>query len=764
MRSMAGRPGLTSIGRLLSIFPNRISLLVAGIFIVCAAFLTISAFLAIRDVDARALKRQTSFALRGLQAEFDAVPKAQEGSTIWTEAVLAVRRGDQTWIEENFGPWMAEYFGFEASFIVDPAGDPVYAMVDGLSRSLETYAPYATAASPIVYELRDRMAAASRGLDDSTPAITDLGAADYRLIGGAPAVVSAEPIVPSGPRLQQRPGTEFIHVAVKRVDAATAGRIGAQYELEQAAIINSADAAGVAAVPLVDAGGKTLGYLVWEPYRPGLALLERVGPPMLMAALPLALIFVFLLRGSRESAKLLSNLAFRDQLTGLPNRTAFVAALEDASARAVRGQMSFALLLVDVDRFKIINDTLGHAAGDEMVRQSAARLTRIAAESSVQVARLGGDEFSLLYTSPSSAEDVEDLARRVVSEMRHPFVLEGEQVFSSVSVGVCHVAQGGTLAEVALREADIALYEAKARGRSQYRLFTPELQVAMAERHTIESELRTALRTGQGLEVVYQPIFDRARSMVGAEALIRWCRPDGTMSAPSAFVPVAEDRGLIDELGRLVLDRVCQLLSRAALPWIAVNVSPIQLRLPAFVSSVEHSLEKYDIDASRLQLEITETALINDDENSRTAIRSLAARGIVLALDDFGTGFSSLTYLASYPMAKIKLDRSFVGNIGRGGDNDAIVEAVVSLAISMNRTVTAEGVETAEQLNRLAALQCHELQGYYLAEPLTAEQLLDRLASIADETSVIQRRTHGNALYLVTGRDRPDRGDTPIAG
>lgn len=758
------RPGLTSGGRLLSVLPNRISLLVAGVFVVCAAFLFVSAFLAIRDVDARALARQTEFALRGLQAEFDAVPKAQQGSTIWTEAVLAVRRGDQAWIEENFGPWMSEYFGFEASFILDPAGEPVYAMVEGLSRSPETFAPYGAAAAPIVTELRDRMAAASRGLADSTPAISDLGAADYRLIGGAPALVSAAPIVPSGAALQQRPGSEFIHVAVKRVDAATAGRIGAQYELEHPAIITSADAEGSAMVPLVDAAGRTLGYLAWEPYRPGLALLEQVGPPMLLAGLPLALILVLLLRGSRESAKRLADLAFRDQLTGLSNRTAFVAALEGASARAARGQSSFALLLVDIDRFKIINDTLGHAAGDEMVRQSAARLCRIAAESSVQVARLGGDEFSLLYTSPRNAEDVEDLAHRVVSEMRHPFVLDGEQVFSSVSVGVRHVVRGDALAEAALREADIALYEAKARGRSQYRLFTPELKVAMAERRTVETELRTALRTGEGLEVVYQPIFDRARTIVGAEALIRWCRPDGAMSAPSAFVPVAEDRGLIDELGQFVLDRVCQLLSRAPLPWIAVNISPMQLRLPAFVSSVEHSLRTHGIDASRLQLEITETALIDDDENSRTAIRNLAARGIVLALDDFGTGYSSLTYLINYPMAKIKLDRSFVGNIGRGGDNDAIVEAVVSLAMSMNRTVTAEGVETAEQFNRLAVLQCHELQGYFLARPLTDEELLDRLATIAGEARAVRRRPPGNALFLVADREKPAGGTTPIAG
>lgn len=753
-------PPLPAAERLVRALPNRLALLIALISFGCIGTFWAFALFVVENIDRQAFERQAAFAAQGLQENRDAVIKGQEGSTVWSDAVRAVRQGDMPWLEENFGPWMYSYLGFDGSFILDADDRPVFAMFGGLTRPASTYGLYADVISPIVDGLRSRMTRASEGLDDSTGAVADLGFTDYRLVGGVPTIISAKPIIPSGDDLQQRPGTEFIHIALKRVDAATANRIGVQYGLEKAAVVPSTRNERPTAVPISRENGDPIGFLVWKPYQPGTALLQRLGPPLLLVLVLGGLTVIVLLQHSRRSAKELARLAFKDQATGLPNRTAFGMILEDLSKKASHGEGEFALFLVDIDRFKNVNDTLGHPAGDELVRQTAERLNEVAVSHSCELARLGGDEFGLLC--PAQTDDPAQIAELLVAAMRSPFVIDGQQVFSSVSVGVRDSRGKDKSASAMLREADIALYEAKARGRSQYRLFTDELQSAIAQRSAIEAELRASLASAaSGLEVVYQPIVDGSRQLVGAEALLRWKNSSGSHVPPSIFIPVAEERGLISELGNFVLDQVCALLVRSDFPWIAVNVSPIQLRAPDFAEAIEKRLAGFGLLPERLQLEITETTLIDDDENSRRAIRALVNFGVVLALDDFGTGYSSLTYLKKYGISKIKIDRSFVESLGANDENDAIVSAMVLLARSLNKTVTAEGVETEQQFSRLVAIGCDQIQGYFISSPQPAEAALRFSTQTVDDMGGAAQPDN---IPLVEGKAAALTSDAPVDG
>jgi diguanylate cyclase (GGDEF)-like protein/PAS domain S-box-containing protein len=425
------------------------------------------------------------------------------------------------------------------------------------------------------------------------------------------------------------------------------------------------------------------------------------------------------------------HLAYHDALTGLPNRTQFEVELQKA-VKTADDHAHAVLILIDLDRFKHVNDTLGHVAGDELIRQVARRLVALVGLRGT-VARLGGDEFAVLLTQVTNPHLAEGMSNAILGELGRQFDLYGDAAFIGASLGIS-TGRTDTEADQMLREADIALYDAKAQGRGRWQVFAPAMAAALAERRQVEHDLRAALAQGNQLLLEYQPIFAASGQMLGAEALVRWNHPTRGRLSPELFISVAEERGLIDKLGEWVFENACRMLIDSDIPWVAVNVSPVQLRRRRFFDRALAMIADLKIDPSRIQIEITEGVLLEATESTEAGLKRLRAAGIRLALDDFGTGYSSLSYLRRYNVDKLKVDRSFVAQLGTSSDAAAIVETIVGLARALGMQVTAEGVETEMQRDYLVSCGCHELQGFLLARPLSLSRLHDLYADQLDET------------------------------
>ncbi len=423
----------------------------------------------------------------------------------------------------------------------------------------------------------------------------------------------------------------------------------------------------------------------------------------------------------RSEAKIV-HMALHDALTDLPNRVLLNERLEHALARVRRGEM-LAVHLLDLDHFKTVNDTMGHPTGDKLLKQVTARLQALIRETDT-IARMGGDEFAVLQSAIAQPADATVLALRIIEAISEPFDLDGSQVVIGTSVGIAVGPADGTSPDQLIRNADLALYRAKGDGRNTYRFFGPEMDAQMQVRRSMESDLRKALANGE-FELHYQPVVNLASNAVsGVEALIRWRHPEKGLVPPNIFIPVAEEIGFIVPLGEWAIREAC----RAARSWpdhikVAVNLSPIQFRNPGFVSVVVAALSQSGLSADRLELEITESTLLQDSDATLSTLYQLRALGVRIAMDDFGTGYSSLSYLQSFPFDKIKIDRSFVKDIGDGVGSLNIVRAVAAMANGLGMTTTAEGVETEAQLNTVRAEGCTEMQGFLFSKPLPAAEI-----------------------------------------
>jgi diguanylate cyclase (GGDEF)-like protein/PAS domain S-box-containing protein len=413
----------------------------------------------------------------------------------------------------------------------------------------------------------------------------------------------------------------------------------------------------------------------------------------------------------RRADEKIAHLAHYDALTDLPNRVLFRERIERELQGTSRGEQ-FALLYIDVDEFKGINDSLGHHVGDELLKAVAARIRDCIKETD-HVARLGGDEFAVIQTGVKDPGDVIEFVTRIHDAIREPYECLGHQLSTDASIGIALAPRDGTELDQLIKNADLAMYGAKADGRRTYRFFEPAMDAQAKARLTLERDLRQALVDG-GFDLHYQPFVDlNSNEVTGCEALLRWHHPERGMVSPADFVPVAEDTGLIVELGEWVLRTACA----EAATWpahvrLAVNVSPIQLKCPTLALKIASALAASGLAANRLELEITEAVLIRDDETALAILHQLRAIGIRIALDDFGTGYSSLSYLKRFPFDKIKIDRCFVEDIAEIDGSSVIVQAVVNIAGARDMTTTAEGVETVGQKEMLRRLGCTEMQGY----------------------------------------------------
>ncbi len=425
----------------------------------------------------------------------------------------------------------------------------------------------------------------------------------------------------------------------------------------------------------------------------------------------------------RAAETRIAHMAHHDALTGLPNRVQFHVRLGEAVVRGRLGEAG-ALLYLDLDHFKSVNDTLGHPVGDALLREVTRRLHQQVRESDM-IARLGGDEFAIVL-SMHQPSDAKMLAERLIAAIGAPYELDGHQVIIGTSVGIALLPDDGNDTDALLKNADLALYRAKADGRGRYSFFAPEMNALMQERRNLEIDLREALKLGQ-FEVYYQPLMNlKTRLVTGFEALLRWHHPIRGMVPPSDFIPVAEEMGLIVSLGIWVLRQACA----DAAGWtgnqtVAVNLSAVQFGSRTLVEDVADALSDSGLDPHRLELEITETVMLHDTEAALVVLHHLRDLGVSIAMDDFGTGYSSLSYLRRFPFDKVKIDKSFVDGLGQGGDCDAIVRLITELCAHLGMTTTAEGVETEEQLQQLFGGTCTQAQGFLFSRPRPANEVAE---------------------------------------
>lgn len=435
----------------------------------------------------------------------------------------------------------------------------------------------------------------------------------------------------------------------------------------------------------------------------------------------------------KENEAQIEFLAFHDPLTGLPNRLLAKDHLEMAAAFASRTKTRVALLFLDLDNFKTINDSLGHAIGDDLLKAAAMRL-RDSLRNTDTISRQGGDEFLVLLPDPCDTEAITDTAEKVLRELSTPFDIQGHQLSTSASIGIAVYPDDGDDFDTLLKKADTAMYQSKKAGRSTYRFYTEQMNIDVVEHHYVRTSLARALEKNEFV-LHYQPQINLASgAVIGAEALIRWLHPERGMVPPAHFIPIAEDSGYIVPIGDWVLGEACRQSAawhQAGLPelTIAVNLSAVQFKRSNLEMSVSQALADSGLKPELLELELTESILMQDTENILATVRRLKALGVKLSIDDFGTGYSSLSYLSRFAVDKLKIDRSFVHDMINNPGNAAIVRAIIQMAKSLNLKTVAEGVEDEDMLLLLRLHHCDEVQGYYFGRPMPADEFARFLAS-----------------------------------
>jgi diguanylate cyclase (GGDEF)-like protein len=432
--------------------------------------------------------------------------------------------------------------------------------------------------------------------------------------------------------------------------------------------------------------------------------------------------------GRRQTEETLRSLAYHDPLTGLPNRLLFYDRLAQAIERARRARQPLAVMLVDLDRFKLINDSLGLGPGDQIIKGVADWLVQ-ALRKSDTVARLGGDEFMVLLLGVGGAEAAAKVAQKLLECLKPPLEVDAHELTTSASIGIALFPHDGDDADTLIKNADNALSRAKEQGRNHYQFYTDDMNAAAFERLMLESRLRKALEQGEFV-LYYQPKVSLADgAVVGVEALLRWFHPDLGLVPPAEFIPLAEETGLIVPIGAWVLRTACAQVCRwhrmghAPLE-LAVNLSARQFQERDLVAVIAAAVEESGIAPGLLELELTESVIIRDTADAGRRLKELTALGIRLAVDDFGTGHSALGYLRNFPFTSLKIDRSFIRDVDRDPNSAALAQAIITIASSLQLKVVAEGVETREQLELLRGFGCQELQGYVFSRPLPPEELL----------------------------------------
>jgi diguanylate cyclase (GGDEF)-like protein len=648
----------------------------------------------------------------------------QESATVWDDAVIKTKDDDHDWLDVNLGRWMNTYFGHDAAVVLLPDGLPIYQY---LAKSSSGVSPedLRQAYSPLAKRLRERLVARDQeGISDK---VLSIGESDLTYVGRRPAVVSVKPILSDTGEIEQQAGEENQHVAVRFLDRDFPSEIGNEYQFAEMQFTTEMPRdKRHSHIALTSKSGKVIGYFNWHPFEPGRRVLQATLP-----VIGLAVTGIFIaasLAGDaiwRRSVKLNSNrrelqhLALRDTLTGLANRAYFNSELAWRLRQALPDDV-FSVLFIDLDRFKAVNDTYGHPTGDRLISLVAARMREILP--GALIGRIGGDEFNVLLER-TNADEVAAVADKIVTCLREPFEIDGVYGSIGASVGAA-IATGVNADPVELtRQADIALYHAKAAGRNTYALFGDHMDELLRTRRKLEHDLRDALSTGTQIEVVYQPVYGADSSQpCSVEALARWKHPELGSIAPDMFIPLAEEIGVINKIGDHVLEDACSLIAGLPSISVAVNASASELASAGYPLRVLSTLAKWGIEPARLEIEITESLAINGEEETERNIAMLRVAGVRFAIDDFGTGYSSFSRVQNVTVDRLKIDKSFIAGMGEGR-NRTIVEAIIKMARANGLQTTAEGVETNQQRDALKSLGCDNIQGFLMSRPIARAEV-----------------------------------------
>lgn len=686
----------------------------------------------VRQFDLSATQREQTVVENGLMGRIEEAAQVVNTEGMWDDAVVNLdHRFDLAWAKANVSEFLFQNNGFRHAFVLNSEDQAIFAADEGNPVALAAYDDFAKSVAPLVANVR--VAELARGPARTQSSLGHLVSKPIHSsaiaeVDGEFFIVSATLVqpdfgtaVPKGPRAP-------ILVAALPMDEPFLEAFAHRFLLNNLHVHpgDTSDELDEGHVGVRDSSGRYVATLDWTPQNPGQTLLKRLIAPIMIILVCLAGIVLILYRISRRMAQGLiasearaAHLAYYDPLTGLPNRVQFFDKLGQSLGQISRGQGAVAVLCIDLDRFKEVNDTYGHHVGDELIREAGRRMAA-QCRSCDTFYRLSGDEFAIVQTQ-AEAKGAGALADRLVRTLAEPIQLGSGMVFAGCSVGIS-VLKTTVEAEEAFRQADLALYRAKANGKGQFAFFETEMDAAIKTRRALEGDLRLALAAGD-LQMNYQPQVNHRDQMTGVEALIRWNHPERGMVSPAFFVPIAEECGLIGELGIFTLRRAFEDSRRWPGLRVAVNVSASQLRMKDFVPRVEALLKELNVDPFNFELEITEGLLLGDDPATHETLRRLRGIGFQLALDDFGTGYSSLSYLQRYPINKIKIDRSFISNLGWDSEAGAVVGAIVKLAKALKLQVIAEGVETDVQRDELIAVGCSDIQGFLFSRPVGAEDI-----------------------------------------
>nr|WP_294847135.1 EAL domain-containing protein [uncultured Sphingomonas sp.] len=711
--------------------PNFVGRWAAVIFAACIAALAATQLFSSYDVDRNTRIRSEQMVANGIDGyRRDLVSKLYP-QTFWDDAVFHLdNRFDPEWADIFIADYFRQSEGFETVIIIGADGRALLAEENERPIGDARLAQYLTAAAPMVAQIR----AGERARGPLPEYIADnvrlppIAAQSIEQVDGKVQLMAAALVQPD--RMARIVGDRAPIVLVgKKFDAAVIKAIGDRFLLTNAGLITglAAEDREHGRALLNNHAGQPVASLRWDLQKPGAALLSKTLPVSLLFALILAcLIAVIGLRARRLASHLVSSearaihLAAHDPLTGLPNRSGLDGAFAAIAGTDLPQGRSFAVLLIDLDQFKAVNDSLGHQAGDELIGVVAHRISQNRRPKDF-LARFGGDEFVFILSGADSREAAE-MAQQLIDDIAQPIALMVGRVFVGASIGITMVSNSNVDAQEALRRADLALYDAKDAGRNRHSFFDMLMDNQVRNRQELQIKLHDALQHDQ-LCLHYQPQVDSRGQVIGIEALARWVLPDLGTVEPSAFVQVAEETGLIEELGTFTIRRA---FSESRL-WpglpVAINVSAMQLRARDFATQMRTLIDKHGVDPAQFELEITERILLGDDAQTLETLKELRAIGFRIALDDFGTGYSSLGYLHRYPIDKVKIDRSFVARLDRDPQAEAVVVAIVQLAKAFGLAVVAEGVETDAQRHCLNVAGCSDVQGYLTGRPMPADEL-----------------------------------------
>lgn len=701
----------------------------------------------IHRFDVVAAEREQVLVEHGFQRQIEELDAVIATQVDWDDAIKALdHKFDPEWADFNVGNYLYTFNGFTHSYILNRDERLIYAAVKGERSGLDSFAPFAGITKRLVPLVRDaevRRGPFKQRQGKNNIVIPPIQTNTTEQIGGVTYLITATLVQPDFGKILPKGPKAPIVITAKPVDKALLGAFSARYLLNELLLLDpTVQPERRQQIVLRNLDGASIAALSWVPRRPGTVLRRSLQWPLLGGIAILALVTMALLRrgGSIVSELIASetrarHLAYHDQLTQLPNRAMLFDRLRMLLLEQTHEGPKLAVICVDLDRFKDVNDSMGHHAGDQLIQTVAQRLREICANAEL-IARLGGDEFIVLFKCEDQA-GAKVLADRIVAAVSEQIVSEFGRFEVGCSLGVAIIDHPGVEPTEALRWADVAMYRSKDGGRRCATVFEPEMDDALRARRVLEADLRAALGDGT-LHMVYQPQVDRTGQITAAEALVRWNHPERGAIPPGIFVPLAEETGLILPLGEFVLRRVFAETAGWGDLRVGINVSAVQLRSNGFAALVTRLAAQAGINPANYEIELTETALLGDDPVTAANVEALKRLGFSIALDDFGTGYSSLSVLQRFSVNRIKIDRSFVCALDASGEGEALVDAMVKLARSLNLNVIAEGVETENQRQRLLACGCKEFQGYLTGMPQDAGSI-EGLAGLTPAEAVNRR-------------------------